>query len=274
MALEARALGRRYGRKWGLQDCTVAVPEGKVVGLVGPNGAGKSTLLRLAAGLSRPTAGEVRVLGETVHPNTPQGFPLVGYLDQERPLYRHLRVREILDYGRRMNRHWDTGAARRWLDDLEVPMGARVRSLSVGQQAQVALALCLGKRPELLLLDEPAASLDPLARRHLMGVLMDTVAERGTTVVISSHIVSELEPVCDHLVILSRSTVQLADGVDRILARHRMLIGPRDLVAPPGGTVVAATHAGRQTTLIVRDHEGPGDRWQVIEPSLEEIVLA
>jgi len=274
LALEARDLGRRYPRKWGLRNCSFAIPEGKVAGLVGPNGAGKSTLLRLAAGISRATTGEVRVLGEAVRPNCPGGYPKVGYLDQERPLYKHFRVEELLKYGQHLNRQWYPDVARRWLDELHVPVAARFRSLSIGQQAQVALALCLGKQPELLLLDEPAASLDPLARRKLFGALMDTVADRGTTVFLSSHILSELEPVCDYLVILSNSEVQLSGETERILANHRILVGPREQAAPEGGTVIATANAGRQTTLVVRDLAHRSVGWQEIEPTLEEIVLA
>ena len=275
VALEAKALGRRYGRKWGLRDCTVAVPEGKVAGLVGPNGAGKSTLLRLAAGLSRPSAGEIRVLGQMVRPNSSQGLARVGYLDQERPLYRHFRVDELLTYGRRTNRAWDAAAARGWLNDVGVSLRARVHTLSVGQQAQVALALCFGKRPELLLLDEPVASLDPLARRHFMGALMETVAARGTTVVVSSHILSELESICDHLVILSRSRVPLSGDVVEVLADHRMIVGPPAQMASVDATVVMASHAGRQSTLLVRGPLPPlQPGWQVLEPTLDEIVLA
>lgn len=273
-ALAARDLGRRYGRGWGLRDCTFAVPEGRVAGLVGPNGAGTSTLLRLAASLSRPSTGGIEVFGDPVRPNSPHGFPRVGYLDQERPLYRSYTVADMLGFGRRTNRRWDAAAPRAYLDELDIPANARVRSLSVGQQAQVAMALCLGKQSDLLLLDEPAASLDPLARRRLWSVLMESVAEHGRTVLVSSHILSELEPICDFLVVLSASRVQLAGGIDEIRADHRVLIGPAGEL-PGAGRVVWSTATTRQVTVVVRGTVGlPRPGWQVLEPSMEEIVLA
>ena len=213
-ALEAVGLGRRYGTKWGLRDCSLTVPEGSITGLVGPNGAGKSTLLRLAAGLSRPTTGIVSIFGERVRPNSTRHLRRMGYFDQLRPLYPGLRVDETLRLGRKLNKRWDNGAALGWLKELDIALTERVGRLSLGQQALVALALCMGKRPDLLLLDEPVASLDPLARRQLLETLLGTVADEGTTVFLSSHIISELEPVCDHLIILSSSQRQSL-GLDR-----------------------------------------------------------
>jgi ABC-2 type transport system ATP-binding protein len=206
-ALQAEGLGRRYRTTWGLRDCTLTVPEGTVTGLVGPNGAGKSTLLRLAAGLSRPTAGTISVFGSLVQPNGTDHLDRVGYLDQFHPLFRYFRVDEMLAFGRKLNRRWDDTSARTWLEDLGIPLDRRVGRLSGGQQAQVALTVCMAKRPDLLLLDEPVASLDPLARKRLLQALMGTVADRGTTVFMSSHIISELEPVCNYLIVLSASRV-------------------------------------------------------------------
>lgn len=230
-ALETVELGRRYRTNWGLRDCTLSVPEGSITGLVGPNGAGKSTLLRLAAGLSRPTTGSVSIFGQEVDPNSVEHLGRVGYFDQLRPLYTSFRVKDMLTFGRRLNPNWDDDATHQWLRDLEIPLKQKVGNLSLGQQAEVALTVCMGKRPDLLLLDEPVASLDPLARRQLLQTLMGTVAERGTTVFLSSHIVSELEPVCDRLIILSASRVQLSGTVESILADHRLLVGTRP--APP-----------------------------------------
>ena len=207
-ALQATGLGRRYRSTWGLRECNLSVREGSITGLVGPNGAGKSTLLRLAAGLSRPTAGSVKVFGEEVDPNGTAHLSRVGYFDQSRPLYVNFKVRDMLTFGKRLNPSWDDEATRGWLAEFDIPLDHRVRRLSLGQQAQVALAVCMGKRPDLLLLDEPVASLDPLARRQLLQTLLGTVAERGSTVFLSSHIVSELEPVCDELIILSAARVQ------------------------------------------------------------------
>jgi ABC-2 type transport system ATP-binding protein len=274
-ALEAVGLGRRYGTKWGLRDCSLSVPEGSITGLVGPNGAGKSTLLRLAAGLSRPTTGSVSLFGEQVKPNSTDHLRRMGYFDQLRPLYPGLRVDETLRFGKKCNQFWDDAAALEWLNELDVPLKERVGRLSLGQQALVALALCLGKRPDLLLLDEPVASLDPVARRRLLEALLGTVAERGTTVFLSSHIISELEPVCDNLIILSASSVRCSGSIEELLAVHHVLVGPRNEPAPSDVEIVSARHAALQSTLLVRGqpHE-VRPAWQVLQPDLDEIVLA
>ena len=225
---------------------------------MGPNGAGKSTLLRLAAGLSRPTTGSISIFGDEVAPNSTAHLDRIGYFDQLRPLYNGFRVKEMLTFGRKLNQHWDDDAARQWLTDLDIPMNQRVGQLSLGQQAEVALTLCMGKRPDLLLLDEPVASLDPLARRQLLQSLMGTVAERGMTVFLSSHIVSELEPV-----------------IDSLLAEHRLIVGTRPTPPMPEVEVVSSSETGRQSTLLVHGSPpdlGPG--WQVLEPGLDAIVLA
>jgi ABC-2 type transport system ATP-binding protein len=275
VALETAGLGRRYRTKWGLRDCSLAVSAGSITGLVGPNGAGKSTLLRLAAGLSRPTTGTVSIFGEPVEPNSTRHLQRMGYFDQLRPLYSGLRVDETLRFGEKFNEHWDNEAALRLLNELEVPLGERVGRLSLGQQALVALALCIGKLPDLLLLDEPVASLDPLARRQLLETLLGTVAERGTTVFLSSHIISELEPVCDHLIILSTSTVRITGSIEELLADHHVLVGPRGRPPLSGAEMISVRDAERQSTLLVRGH--PRDLapdWQVLQPDLDEIVLA
>jgi ABC-2 type transport system ATP-binding protein len=274
-AVEAVGLGRRYGTKWGLRECSLSVPQGSITGLVGPNGAGKSTLLRLAAGLSRPTAGSVSVFGEQVRPNSTAHLDRMGYFDQSRPLYSGLRVDETLRFGKKFNTSWDNDAALEWLNELDVPLKERVSRLSLGQQALVALALCLGKRPDLLLLDEPVASLDPVARRRLLEALLATVAEQGTTVFLSSHIISELEPVCDNLIILSSSSVRLSGSIETLLAEHRVLVGPRREPRPSGVEIVSARQAELQSTLLVRGIPMEiGPAWQILEPDLEEIVLA
>lgn len=275
VALEAQALGRRYGNTWGLRDCTLSVIEGSITGLVGPNGAGKSTLLRLAAGLSRPTTGRVRIFGDEVDPNSTRHLDRIGYFDQLRPLYPSLSAQDTLRLGKKLNAHWDDDAAVQWLTGAGIALDQRVGRLSVGQQALVALALCMGKRPDLLLLDEPLASLDPLARRRLLEILLGTVAERGITVFLSSHIVSELEPICDHLVILSSSSVRIAGPIETLLAEHHLLIGPRSDPPPSGPEVVSVRTAERQTTLLVRgDLPDLGPSWRRLEPDLDEIVLA
>jgi ABC-2 type transport system ATP-binding protein len=273
--LEAVDLGRRYEEDWALRNCTLSVNEGSITGLVGPNGAGKSTLLRLAAGLSRPTTGTVSTFGQRVRPNSTLHLKQIGYLDQVRPLYPGFRVQEMLTLGRRLNATWDDKAARQWLDDLSIPMTEKVEKLSLGQQAQVALTVCMGKRPDLLLLDEPVANLDPLARHRLLQTLMGTVADRGTTVFLSSHIVSELESVCDSLVILSAARVQFTGSIESLLTDHRLLVGPHASQPPPAVDVISVTESGRQTTFLVRGSARDlGSDWQDLQPSLEEIVLA
>jgi ABC-2 type transport system ATP-binding protein len=274
-ALEAVGLGRRYRTKWGLRDCSLTVPEGSITGLVGPNGAGKSTLLRMAAGLSRPTTGTVSIFGETVKPNSTHHLRRMGYFDQLRPLYSGLRVDETLRFGQKFNKRWDNDAAVGWLNELNVPLTERVVRLSLGQQALVALALCMGKRPDLLLLDEPVASLDPLARRRLLETLLGTVAEAGTTVFLSSHIISELEPVCDHLIILSSSSVRISGATDALLAEHAVLVGSSGEPSPSGVEIISTRKAERQSTLLVRGNPTDiGPSWEVLQPDLDEIVLA
>ena len=274
-ALETIGLGRRYRSTWGLRDCSLTVREGSITGLVGPNGAGKSTLLRLIAGLSRPSAGSVRVFGEEVDPNGTDHLARIGYFDQMRPLYGSFKVNEMLTFGRRLNSSWDDEAAHGWLAEFDIPLTRKVGRLSLGQQAQVALAVCMGKRPDLLMLDEPVAALDPLARRQLLQTLLGSVAERGTTVFLSSHIVSELEPVCDELIILSAARVQTSGTIEDLLAGHRLLVGPRLETDPPDADVISSSATSRQSTLLVRGAAPDlGPDWQVLEPSLEEIVLS
>jgi ABC-2 type transport system ATP-binding protein len=274
-ALETVGLGRRYRKKWGLRDCSLSVPRGSITGLIGPNGAGKSTLLRLAAGLSRPTTGTVSLFGQPVRPNATEHLSRIGYFDQLRPLYGGLSVEETLLFGKKFNSSWDNDAALAWLNESQVPLSERVDSLSLGQQALVALALCVGKSPELLLLDEPVANLDPLARRQLLEMLLGIVAERGTTVFLSSHIISELEPVCDRLIILSASSVRISGTVEWFLTSHRIITGERSEPLPEGVAVISRRDAERQATLLIREDVGSvGSPWQISEPGLDEIVLA
>ncbi|GAA1832485.1 ABC transporter ATP-binding protein [Luedemannella flava] len=274
IALRTDGLARRYRGAWALRDCTLAMPAGRVIALVGPNGAGKTTLLRLAAGLLTPTEGSVTVFGDSPTANTPEVLARVGFLAQDHPLYRHFTVADLLRFGRSCNPRFDQGLAEQRLAALDIPVNQRAGALSGGQQAQVALALALAKRPDLLLLDEPLASLDPVARREFQGALMGAVADTGMTVLFSSHAVHELERVCDHLVVLRHGRVALAGDIDDLLAEHRLLVGPR-VEADVAGTVVEATHGGRQTTLLVRDGGGPVlPGWQTHPVSLEDLVLA
>ncbi|GLY38478.1 ABC transporter ATP-binding protein [Amycolatopsis sp. NBRC 101858] len=274
LAVQARALGKRYGRTWALQDCALEVPAGRIAALVGPNGAGKTTLLHLAVGLLRPDAGEVRVFGRDPRSMLPE----VGFVAQDTPLYRDFTAAEHVTMGGKLNRHrWDAALARERLARLGVPPDRPVGKLSGGQRAQVALALALAKRPRLLLLDEPIASLDPLARREFMQALMGAVADSETTVLLSSHLLADLERSCDYLIVLQRSRVQLTGAVDELLESHRTLVGPRAGSESIAGVakVVRASHTERQSTLLVRRGGGPVDpMWTEHEVTLEDLVLA
>jgi ABC-2 type transport system ATP-binding protein len=275
--VETHQLGRRYGRLWALRDCSLSVPLGSVTALVGPNGAGKTTLLHLLVGLRAPSAGEARVLGFSPRERPLLVLPRVGFVAQDHPLYRRFSLAEILKLGCRLNARWDESLARERLERLGLRLDRRVGTLSGGQQAQVALTLALAKRPELLVLDEPVASLDPLARREFLQSLMEAVADGGLTVVLSSHILADLERVCDHLVLLHSGGIELCGPIEGIVAAHRVLTGPR---TDPAGVarvhqVIRESHSERQTTLLVRANGHVYDAcWQVDDVDLEEIVLA
>ncbi|MFC8615077.1 ABC transporter ATP-binding protein [Micromonospora purpureochromogenes] len=276
IALEAQGLGKRYGKTWALRDCSLHLPAGRIAALVGPNGAGKSTLLHLAVGLLRPDAGAVRIFGESPYDN-PELLPEIGFVAQDTPLYRDFTAAELVDLGGRLNRRWDGALARNRLAQLGIPPNLRVGKLSGGQRAQVALALALAKRPRLLLLDEPVASLDPLARREFLQSLMGSVAESETTVLLSSHLLADLERVCDYLVVLNAARVQLVGPVDELVEGHRRLVGPRHDGGPIAGVsaVVRASHTARQSTLLVRA-DGPvhDPGWTEQDVTLEDLILA
>jgi ABC-2 type transport system ATP-binding protein len=281
IAVETAGLTKRYGKTLALQGCTLALPAGRVAALVGPNGAGKTTLLHLCAGLLEPTAGDVRVFGNSPRQHTAEMLPRLSFVAQDHPLYKDFTGADLLTMGRRLNPRWDDALARTRLLKLDIPLNRKVRTLSGGQQAQVALVMALAKRPNLLLLDEPLASLDPLARRDFLRTLMDAQLEKGMTLLLSSHIIGDLERVCDYLIILAASHVQLAGDIEEITQTHWRLIGPRQDMeaAAQGQTIIEASHAARQTTLLVRTQgplEGPGAgaSWAVEEASLEDIVLA
>jgi ABC-2 type transport system ATP-binding protein len=274
--LEARGLGKRYGRRWALSECTLEIPSGHVVGLVGPNGAGKSTLLNLAVGLLAPTTGSLTVLGG-LPAEGPTQLGRIGFVAQDTPTFSGLSVADHLELGKRLNPRWDRDMAAQRIAQLGLDPAQRAGKLSGGQRAQLALTLAVAKRPEFLILDEPVASLDPLARREFLQILMETVAEHGVSVVLSSHLVADLERVCDYLIVIVASRVQIAGPVEELLASHRRLSGPRrDPGTLPGNQqVIEARHTDRQSTLLIRTDAPILDpAWTVEEIGLEDLVLA
>jgi ABC-2 type transport system ATP-binding protein len=274
--IETSGLGKQYQRTWALRDCTLAIPQGHVVGLVGPNGAGKTTLLGLAVGLLAPTCGTIEVLGQRPAAG-PGQLARVGFVAQDTPVYARMTVADHLRFGAWLNPGWDDQLARRRIGQLGMDPRQRAGSLSGGQRAQLALTLAMAKRPELLLLDEPVASLDPLARREFLQSLMAAVAEHGTSVVLSSHLVGDLERVCDYLIVLIASRVQVAGELTGLLASHRRLSGPRrdPRTLPAVQDVVQESHTDKQTVLLVRTDEPIHDpAWSVTPVSLEDLVLA
>jgi ABC-2 type transport system ATP-binding protein len=274
--IETGGLGKRYRRLWALADCTLSVPAGHVVGLVGPNGAGKTTLLGLATGMLAPTAGTIEVLGGRPGAG-PAQLARVGYLAQDAPVYAGLPVADHLKLGAHLNPGWDAALAGARIKRLDLDPGQKAGKLSGGQRAQLALTLAVAKRPELLILDEPVASLDPLARREFLQYLMESVSEQGLSVVLSSHLVADLERVCDYLIVLVGSRVQVAGPVEELLATHHLLSGPRRDPGslPDGMRVISASHTDVQSTLLVRT-SGPvlDPAWMVSEVGLEDLVLA
>jgi ABC-2 type transport system ATP-binding protein len=274
--IQTRGLGKQYRRAWALRDCTLAIPEGRVVGLVGPNGAGKTTLLRLAVGLLASTCGTISVLGEDPAAG-PAQLARVGFAAQDTPVYARMSVSDHLRLGAWLNPAWDDELARRRIGQLGLDPRQRAGSLSGGERAQLALTLALAKRPELLILDEPVASLDPLARREFLRGLMEAVAEYGVSVVLSSHLVADLERVCDYLVVLVASRVRISGEVSALLASHHRLSGPRrDPSALPAALeLVEESHTDKQSILLVRTDQPIHDpSWTVRPVSMEDLVLA
>ena len=274
--IETTGLGKRYRQRWALTDCTLSVPAGQVVGLVGPNGAGKTTLLSLAVGMLAPTTGAIEVLGGRPAAG-PAQLARVGFLAQGSPVYAGLSVADHLKLGAHLNPGWDAGLAQGRVDRLDLDPGQKAGTMSGGQRAQLALTLAVAKRPELLILDEPVASLDPLARREFLQDLMEAVAEQDLSVVLSSHLVADLERVCDYLIVLVGSRVRVAGPVEDLLATHYLLSGPRrdPATLPAGLQVISASHTDRQTTLLVRSAGQVLDpSWTVSQVGLEDLVLA
>lgn len=275
-AIEARGLGKQYGRRWALTDCTMSIPAGRVVGLVGPNGAGKTTLINLATGMLAATTGSIVVLGKEPA-SDPSQLARVGYVAQDTPTYSGMSVEDHLRFGAHMNPAWDNALALKRVQQLGLDPRQKAGKLSGGQRAQLALTLAIAKRPELLMLDEPIASLDPLARREFLQILMEATAEQELSVVMSSHLVADLERVADYLIVLVASRVQVAGEVDSLLATHHLLTGPRrDAAALPASQhVITESHTDRQSTFLVRASEPVHDpAWSLASLDLEDLVLA
>jgi ABC-2 type transport system ATP-binding protein len=279
-ALRADRLGRRYGQVWGLRDCTLEVPAGVIAGLVGPNGAGKTTLLEMIIGLLEPTEGEVSVFGVTSRARTAARLAQVGYVAQDHPLYRDFSVADMFHFGRAMNPSWDQQLAQERMGALDIPLKRKIKALSGGQRAQVSLTMALAKRAPLLVLDEPVSSLDPVARLEFMRELVASAVGTGVTVIISSHVVAELERLCDWLIVLSSGRVQVAGPADDLLAAHRLLTVPRatgDAELP--GLPIHRTDSERHSTVVVRAdparlaaQQRPG--WQADPVGFEPLIMA
>ncbi len=274
--IESHGLAKSYGSTTALHDCTLAVPEGHVVALVGPNGAGKSTLLNLAVGLSAPTVGQITVLGG-LPAGSPAALDGIAFVAQDTPLYKGLSAGELLHMTRNLNRHFDHSYAERRLGELAIPLKRKAGKLSGGQQAQLALTLALARRPRLLVLDEPVAMLDPIARHDFMAIVLTAMVDDGVSVVLSSHVLAELERVADYLILVSRGRVQMAGEVDDLLGSHRMLTGPAaEADRYSERPVVHISRGDAQAHLLVRasadDPVPPG--WEANPVGLEELVLA
>jgi ABC-2 type transport system ATP-binding protein len=277
--LETSDLGKRYRDTWALRECTLEVPAGHLAALVGPNGAGKTTLMNMSAGLAVPTTGTATVLAGQA-PGSPAALDGVAFVAQDAPVYRNLSAGDMLHLTRNLNRQFDQRFAQARLGDLGIPLKKKAGQLSGGQQAQLALTLALARRPRLLILDEPLAALDPLARQDFLATVMTAMADDGISVLLSSHALADLERVADYIVVLSRGRLQVAGEVDDLIACHHTLTGPAaeaDALASllP---VVQDRRAGTQAHLLVRtadpgrDLGQPG--WERHPVSLEELVLA
>jgi len=276
LVIETESLTKRFRHRSALNDCSLQVPRGRVAALVGPNGSGKTTLLRLLAGLSRPTEGRISVFGEEMSTSKSALRARVGYLDQDRPLYPWWRVSEMLEFGRRINPSWDSAFAERHLVSLEIDLKSRVRDLSGGQRAQVALAVCFAKRPELVLLDEPAAALDPVARQDLLQNIAELFAENEASVLMATHAIDDVAAICDYLIILSKSRIVLSEELDYVLESHRFLSRGLDdgVDVPRGATVIQERRSTREITYLVRlAMPLERDGWRIERPSINDIVI-
>ncbi|MDV7216803.1 ABC transporter ATP-binding protein [Streptomyces prunicolor] len=275
-AIEAHGVGMKYRRGWALRDCSFRLPAGRICGLVGPNGAGKTTLMAIAANLLEPATGTLRVFGAA--PESAEASRRTAFLAQEKPLFRRFTVAETLRLGRELNPGWDQKAAENIVRAGNVPFEAKIGTLSGGQRTRVAFAVAFGKRPDLLLLDEPMSDLDPLVRHELMGTLLAEAAEHGTTVLMSTHMLTELENICDYLLVIANGGLRMAGEVDELLTAHALLTGIQSDGQPPPDlarhTVVETRTSGRQFTALIRPDGPIRGPWQADTPNLEELLLA
>lgn len=273
--IETRDLGKTYGQVTALRDCTLAIPEGRLVALVGPNGAGKSTLLNLIVGLAAPTRGTLTVL-DGVPAGSLASLDAVAFVAQDTPLYRQLSAADMIHLTRNLNRRFDEAYARQRLKDLDIAPGRSAGKLSGGQRAQLALTLALARHPRLLVLDEPTAALDPLARHDFMSTVMTAMADDGVSVVLSSHVLAELERVTDHLVLISHGRVRISGDVDQLRSSHLLVTGPKGQPRDARWRTVQDTSSGAQERLFVEAPPGhpipPG--WDARGVSLEELTMA
>jgi ABC-2 type transport system ATP-binding protein len=277
VAVEAGDVSKRYGKVWALRECSFQLPANRIIALVGANGAGKSTLMSIISGILPATSGSLLVNGQAVVKGG--GGSRVAILAQDKPLYRDFTVADMLRFGRSTNRVWDQRRALSWLERFDVPLDRRCGKLSGGQKAQVALAVALGSRPTVLLLDEPLANLDPVARTEVTAELLAETADSDMTVMLSTHIVAELSGVGDHLLLLDAGRPVLTGDVEQLLARHLRFTGPRADRPPVPGTILQAQHAARQSTFVVQLADAavapaivaPG--WTAQPVSLDELIV-
>jgi ABC-2 type transport system ATP-binding protein len=276
--VETSMLGKRYGKIWGLRDCSTAIPRGRIAAFVGPNGAGKTTLLHLLVGLAAPTAGSVKVLGG-VPAGSVRALERIAFVAQDAPLYKGLRVARMLDLAACLNQRFDRQRAESRLAELGIALGQKVGRLSGGQHAQLALTIASARHPDLLILDEPLAGLDPLARHDFMASLMIAAAEDGLSVVFSSHVVSELERVADYLVLLTGGRVQVSGEIAGLVSEHVMVSMPASDAGrlPRQWAVVRSERAGHRVQMLIRARGGTGTMppgWEAWPVTLEELILA
>lgn len=277
LVIETESLTKQFRRRTALENCSLAIPRGRVAALVGPNGSGKTTLLRLLAGLSKPTGGRISIFGEEMSASNVQLRARVGYLDQDRPLYPWWRVSEILKFGKHINPSWDNEFAEQHLSHLDIDLESRVRDLSGGQRAQVALAVCFAKRPELVLLDEPAAALDPVARQDLLQNITELFTDNDASVLMATHAIDDVAAICDYVIILSQSRIVLSEDLDYVLESHRFLSRGLDdgVGVPRGALVLDERRTTREITYLVRlAMPLERDGWRIERPTLSEIALA